>query len=95
MEATFQQLDKSKRKVFEVTIWTELGCSFNDSEYSLDIAKIKQGRIEEDDFQYVKDCIEEHFSDEKLPEEGPKTVTVYEDGEWQDHHWCKWYSLEP
>jgi len=81
-------------KKFQVSVWIPNYHKFGEGEYDLSINKILNGWIDEDDFQLVKECIENDIEEKYLVNEIIIDITLIETGEWEDVFWHKYYKIE-
>ena len=80
--------------IFKVNIITELDCDIDEGEYSIHIVDIIEGWVSEDDFNLIKECIEENIETIKLPKEGLTEIILKETGEREDVFWLKYYEIK-
>lgn len=98
-EYTFQRIEERPINYVYVCIVTEDECSVEKGEYSLSITGIT-GALDissiggVDDVSLIKECIESHISEMKLPNDGTTVVVLKESGEWEDVFWHKYYVVE-
>jgi hypothetical protein len=92
------KVEQLKNYVF-VRLTTEIGCKPSDGEYELVIIGFlggldisSNGGI--DDITLLKECVENEFDFNELPDEGFAEIILKESGEWEDVFWNKYYVIE-
>ena len=84
---------KGAGAIIHAIVSLDADCSVEAGEYGVMFTATSQP-VELNDFEMAAEAIRENVEDFGLKSETTATVMLREDGEWEDVHWHKYYTIE-